>query len=58
MELSELQQALPPGQPAYRAQQVYRAIYHQKVSDLVQITTLPAGFATNWRPMPNWVCPR
>jgi len=43
MELSELQQALPPGQPAYRAQQVYRAIYHQKVSDLVQITTLPAG---------------
>lgn len=43
MELSELQQALPPGQPAYRAQQVYRAIYHQKVSDLIQITTLPAG---------------
>jgi 23S rRNA (adenine2503-C2)-methyltransferase len=43
MELSELQQALPPGQPAYRAQQIYRAIYHQKVSDLVQITTLPAG---------------
>ena len=43
MELSELQQALTPGQPAYRAQQIYRAIYHQKVSDLVQITTLPAG---------------
>jgi len=43
MELSELQQAMPQGQPAYRAQQVYRAIYHQKVSDLIQITTLPAG---------------
>src|SRR5271167_877238 len=42
MELSELQQVLPPGQPAYRAEQVYRAIYHQKVSDLVQISTLPA----------------
>jgi 23S rRNA (adenine2503-C2)-methyltransferase len=41
MELSELQQVLPPGQPAYRAAQVYRAIYHQKVSDLVQISSLP-----------------
>src|SRR6266566_9439275 len=42
MELSELRQALPAGQPAYRAEQVYRAIYHQKVDDLVQIATLPA----------------
>ena len=42
MELSELQQVLPEGQPAYRAAQVYRAIYRQKVSDLVQISTLPA----------------
>jgi len=42
MELSELQQVLPPGEPAYRAEQVYRALYHQKVSDLVQISTLPA----------------
>jgi 23S rRNA (adenine2503-C2)-methyltransferase len=42
MELSELQQVLPEGQPAYRAAQLYRAIYHQKVSDLVQISTLPA----------------
>lgn len=42
MELSELQQVLPQGQPAYRAAQVYRAIYQQKVSDLVQISTLPA----------------
>jgi 23S rRNA (adenine2503-C2)-methyltransferase len=42
MELSELQQVLPPGEPAFRAEQVYRALYHQKVSDLVQISTLPA----------------
>jgi 23S rRNA (adenine2503-C2)-methyltransferase len=41
MELSELRQALPPGEPAYRAAQVYRAIYHQKVDDLVQISSLP-----------------
>src|SRR5580692_653448 len=43
MELSELRQVLPPEQPAFRAAQVYRAIYNQKVSDLVQISTLPAG---------------
>jgi 23S rRNA (adenine2503-C2)-methyltransferase len=46
MELSELQQVLPPGEPAYRAAQVYRAIYNQKVSDLVQISTLPARIRT------------
>jgi 23S rRNA (adenine2503-C2)-methyltransferase len=42
MELSELQQVLPAGEPKFRAQQVYRAIYHQKVTELVQISTLPA----------------
>jgi 23S rRNA (adenine2503-C2)-methyltransferase len=43
MELSELRQILPQGQPAYRADQVYRAIYHQRVEDLVQITGLPTA---------------
>ncbi|MES1257593.1 MAG: 23S rRNA (adenine(2503)-C(2))-methyltransferase RlmN [Acidobacteriota bacterium] len=42
MELSELRQVLPPDEPAYRAKQIYRAIYNQKVADLVQISTLPA----------------
>ncbi len=42
MELSELRQVLPPDQPAYRAAQVYRAIYREKIGDLVQISTLPA----------------
>ncbi len=46
MELSELRQVLPAGQPAYRADQVYRAIYHQKISDLVQISNLPAKIRT------------
>jgi 23S rRNA (adenine2503-C2)-methyltransferase len=41
MELSELRQLLPPAEPAYRAEQVYRAIYHQKVENLVQISTIP-----------------
>jgi len=46
MELSDLRQVLPPNEPAYRAEQVYRAIYNQKVSDLVQISTLPARIRT------------
>ena len=46
MELSELRQVLPPDQPAFRAAQVYRAIYKQKVGDLVQISGLPAGLRT------------
>jgi len=46
MELSELRRILPADQPGYRAAQVYRAIYHQKVGDLVEISTLPAGLRT------------
>jgi 23S rRNA (adenine2503-C2)-methyltransferase len=46
MELSELRDLLPAGEPAYRAEQVYRAIYQQKVSDLVQISTLPGRIRT------------
>lgn len=41
MELSELRQVLPAGEPAYRAEQVYRALYQQKIQDLVQISNLP-----------------
>ena len=46
MELSELRQVLPSGEPAYRAEQVYRAIYRQKVENLVQISNLPARIRT------------
>src|SRR5271167_1699840 len=42
MELSELRQVLPAGQPAYRAEQIYHAIYREKVGDLIQISTLPS----------------
>lgn len=41
MELNELAQVLPAGQPKFRAKQVYEALYRQRVSDLVQISTLP-----------------
>jgi 23S rRNA (adenine2503-C2)-methyltransferase len=41
MELSEIRQALGPGEPEFRARQIYEALYHVQVPDLVQITTLP-----------------
>ncbi len=41
LELPDLQETLGQDQPAFRARQVYDAVYRQKVSDLVQITSLP-----------------
>lgn len=43
LELPDLQQILEKDQPAYRARQLYDAVYRQKVSDVVQISTLPAA---------------
>lgn len=43
MDVAELQEALGPSQPAYRARQVYEAIYRGQATDLVQISTLPSG---------------
>ena len=42
MDLGDLREALGPGQPPYRAQQLYQAIYRGQASDFVQISTLPA----------------
>ncbi len=42
MDIADLQQALGPGQPAYRARQVYHAVYRRGASDLIQITNLPS----------------
>ena len=41
-ELTEIQELLGPDQPAFRARQVYSALYHERVPDLVQISSLPA----------------
>jgi 23S rRNA (adenine2503-C2)-methyltransferase len=41
MDLTELREALGPDQPAYRARQLYDAIYRGEAPDLVQISTLP-----------------
>ncbi len=42
MEVNEIQAILGPGQPAFRARQIYTALYRQRVSDVRQATALPA----------------
>ncbi len=41
MEVSEIQQVLGPGQPEYRARQIYEALYRSQATDLIQITSIP-----------------
>jgi 23S rRNA (adenine2503-C2)-methyltransferase len=41
LELSEIKQALGPDEPAFRAEQVYRALYHSKVPSLGAISNIP-----------------
>src|SRR2546427_5312015 len=43
MEVAELRDALGPGQPEFRARQIYHALYSERIGDLVQISTLPAS---------------
>jgi 23S rRNA (adenine2503-C2)-methyltransferase len=43
MDLADLREAFGPDQPAYRANQVYDAVYRRETPELVQITTLPAA---------------
>jgi 23S rRNA (adenine2503-C2)-methyltransferase len=43
MDLADLREAFGPDQPAYRAQQVYDAVYRRQTPDFVQITTLPVA---------------
>jgi len=47
MEVADLQEVLSPGQPEFRAKQIYHALYRTKVVDLVQISTLPGPFRSD-----------
>jgi 23S rRNA (adenine2503-C2)-methyltransferase len=42
LEVPDLQEFLP-GQPEFRARQIYEGVYRQRVSDLVEITALPVS---------------
>jgi len=41
LEVEEIKQLLSPNRPAYRARQLYRALYRDRYADLGAITTLP-----------------
>lgn len=43
MELDEIREVLGPDQPGFRARQIYGALYRQRVSGVLEITSLPAG---------------
>jgi 23S rRNA (adenine2503-C2)-methyltransferase len=42
MELSEMQELLGPSEPAYRARQLFEAIYRRRAPDLDRVSTLPS----------------
>ncbi|HYZ83511.1 MAG TPA: 23S rRNA (adenine(2503)-C(2))-methyltransferase RlmN, partial [Bryobacteraceae bacterium] len=42
LELPDLEHVLGPDQPAYRARQLYAALYKQKVTDIRNISSFPA----------------
>ncbi|MBI5280076.1 MAG: 23S rRNA (adenine(2503)-C(2))-methyltransferase RlmN [Candidatus Solibacter usitatus] len=41
MDLADLRTLLPPGEPAFRAQQIYDALYSRRVRTLAEIPNLP-----------------
>jgi 23S rRNA (adenine2503-C2)-methyltransferase len=41
MEVTEIKDLLPPDQPAYRARQLYRALYRDRRDNLDAVTTFP-----------------
>ena len=43
LELGDLKQALGPEEPAFRARQIYHALYKQRVRNLTDISTLPSS---------------
>ena len=44
MDLTEMRVLLGPGQPSFRARQLYDAVYRQKAASFEEITTLPKSF--------------
>src|SRR5271166_5807291 len=41
MELTDIQQALGPSEPAFRARQIYEAVYRRRITDPSDISNLP-----------------
>jgi 23S rRNA (adenine2503-C2)-methyltransferase len=49
LELPDIEAALAPDFPKYRARQVYDAVYSQRVLDLNDVTTLPTALRQRYR---------
>src|SRR3954447_5051749 len=47
LELPDLQKVLGPEQPAFRARQVYQALYRARVGAISDISSLPASLRAN-----------
>src|SRR5271168_5266656 len=43
MELTDIQQALGAAEPAFRARQIYEAVYRRRITDPAAISNLPKG---------------
>ena len=43
MDRADLGELIGPGQPEYRARQLYQALYREGAPDLIQIATLPSS---------------
>ena len=54
LELPDLQQVLGDRQPAFRARQIYDAVYRQRVSDWFEITTLPVNLRKELASKLSW----
>src|SRR5277367_3159612 len=46
MELTDIQQALGSSEPAFRARQIYEAVYRRRVTDAAEISNLPKALRT------------
>jgi 23S rRNA (adenine2503-C2)-methyltransferase len=51
MELTDIQQALGASEPAFRAKQIYDAVYRRRVTEASQISNLPKGLRERLGPL-------
>jgi len=58
MELAEIKELIGKDEPAYRARQVYEAVYRHRAASWEQITTLPAGFRIRMASLAPFGLPR
>lgn len=48
MDLAEIEAALSPDQPKFRARQIYEAVYHRRAASLEEVSNLPKALRVQW----------